>query len=194
MNSHPSLLPPPPLRPHPVSQPLTFENGQRGDRLYCVRERGDYPDVSNNAHNHFHVWPLAEIISRHPGYSPPRRGMPAILQGHLSRRSRASVGSVRPWREFLTDKRRKNKVFNTTAHKTENEFGGPSGTLSTWTCDVNMFASRNRYCFSHFSSNSAPNSFGFAASCWKLIGIVGKGGRHNKATKHPCKLVEVIAR
>lgn len=50
MNSRPSTTPPPLLRPRTMSQPLTFENGQRGDTLHCVlisarkgeRER-DYP-------------------------------------------------------------------------------------------------------------------------------------------------------
>lgn len=50
------------LRPRTMSQPLTFENGQRGNRLHCVlisaregRERERLPNVCNNAYNHFHV-------------------------------------------------------------------------------------------------------------------------------------------
>lgn len=48
-----------------------------------VRER--MPHISNKAFNHFHVWPLAEIILVSPLTFP--WGMPAILQGHLSKRS-----------------------------------------------------------------------------------------------------------
>lgn len=48
-----------------------------------VRERMLY--ISNKAFNHFHVWPLAEIILRSP--LPFPWGMPTILQGHLSKRS-----------------------------------------------------------------------------------------------------------
>ena len=82
------------ISPPSLNQPLPSENGQQGDPLHCVlvsaREGQTLPNARNNAHDHFHVWPLAEIIPAAP--LPTPWGMPAILQV-------SSLGLVRPCAE-----------------------------------------------------------------------------------------------
>ncbi len=45
---------------------LCVRSSQREKERKRERERERLPNISNNAHNHFHVWPLAEIILATP--------------------------------------------------------------------------------------------------------------------------------
>lgn len=76
MNSRPST---PPLCPRTMSQPLTFENVQRGDRLHCVfisarkkKKKNDWWPTSATMHIIISMFDLsAEIILNTP-VPPPK--------------------------------------------------------------------------------------------------------------------------
>lgn len=116
MNSSPSTPPAAPSYREPAINIWKRSAGRQTTLCahfsHRVRERErDYP-TSATMHNHFHGWPLAEIILATP-FLPPW-GMPTILQGHLSRCSGPLSARFDPVESRLqADKRR--KEFSTTA-------------------------------------------------------------------------------
>lgn len=158
------------------------------------RGRERLPNISNNAHNHFHVWPLAEIILATP-FLPLEecqlccrvisKDVAGLRQLGATQRW---VGPPGRWEEA---RQLEKSVYSTPLHTTcssyiclcfENVFWRPSVTLAGWTFRRNWISvelkrpddlysaavRRTIHHFSHFSSKNVKRFVSSASQMWEF--------------------------